>query len=227
VSAQLDHLVIAAATLAEGVAWCEATLGVVPGPGGEHALFGTHNRLLKLSAAGAPNAYLEIIAINPQAEPTRAKPLQRWFDLDQPALRASLAQSGPQLIHWVVSVPKLNEALVTWQQLGMDRGPALTASRPTPAGLLRWQIAVRDDGQRLLNGCLPTLIEWGEVHPAQSMPESALVLRRLTLKHPEAPQLDAALAGIGFMGASIAAGPAALIAELQTPSGPVVLRSIA
>jgi hypothetical protein len=30
--AQLDHLVIAAASLAEGVAWCEATLGVVPGP---------------------------------------------------------------------------------------------------------------------------------------------------------------------------------------------------
>ena len=40
-SAQIDHLVVAARTLVEGVAWCEATLGVVPGPGGEHALFGT------------------------------------------------------------------------------------------------------------------------------------------------------------------------------------------
>ncbi len=218
---------IAAATLAEGVAWCEATLGVVPGPGGEHALFGTHNRLLKLSAAGSPNAYLEIIAINPQAEPTRAAPLQRWFDLDQPALRASLAKNGPQLIHWVVSVPKLDGALLTWQKLGMDRGPALTASRPTPTGLLRWQIAVRDDGQRLLDGCLPTLIEWGDVHPAQSMPASDLVLQRLSLQHPEAPQLDAALAAIGFTGASIATGPAALTAELQTPSGPLALRSIA
>ena len=226
-SAQVDHLVIAAATLAEGMAWCEATLGVVPGPGGEHALFGTHNRLLKLSAAGSPNAYLEIIAINPQAEPTRAAPLQRWFDLDQPALRASLAQNGPQLIHWVVSVPKLDGALVTWQKLGMDRGPALTASRPTPAGLLRWQIAVRDDGQRLLDGCLPTLIEWGDVHPAQSLPDSGLILQRLSLQHTKAPQLDAALAAIGFTSASIAAGPTALIAELQTPSGPVVLRSIA
>ena len=109
----------------------------------------------------------------------------------------------------------------------MDRGPALTASRPTPAGLLQWQIAVRDDGQRLLDGCLPTLIEWGDVHPAQSMPESGLVLQRLSLQHPDAPQLDAALAGIGFTGASVAAGPAALIAELQTPRGPVALRSLA
>ena len=226
-SATLDHLVIAAATLAEGVAWCETTLGVVPGPGGEHALFGTHNRLLKLSAAGSPNAYLEIIAINPQAEPTRAAPLQRWFDLDRPALRTSLAKNGPQLIHWVVSVPKLDGALLTWQKLGMDRGKTLTASRPTPTGLLRWQIAVRDDGQRLLDGCLPTLIEWGDAHPAQSMPASDLVLQRLSLQHPEAPQLDAALAAIGFTGASIATGPAALIAELQTPSGPLALRSIA
>ena len=31
----LDHLVVMAASLDEGVAWCEATLGVTPGPGGQ------------------------------------------------------------------------------------------------------------------------------------------------------------------------------------------------
>lgn len=226
-SAKLDHLVIGAATLAEGVAWCEATLGVEPGPGGEHALFGTHNRLLKLNCAGSPNAYLEIIAINPAAEPTRAPPLQRWFDLDQPALHASLAQKGPQLIHWVASVPALTTALSSWRRLGLDRGPALTASRPTPAGLLQWQIAVRDDGQRLLDGCLPTLIEWGDVHPAQTLPDSGLSLERLTLRHPDAHTLNAALTAIGLTSATVAAGPATLIAELQTPRGPVTLRSLA
>jgi hypothetical protein len=45
----VDHLVIAAASLEEGVAWCEATLGVTPGPGGEHPLMGTHNRLLRIA----------------------------------------------------------------------------------------------------------------------------------------------------------------------------------
>lgn len=28
----LDHLVVAAASLAQGVQWCETTLGVTPGP---------------------------------------------------------------------------------------------------------------------------------------------------------------------------------------------------
>ena len=57
----LDHLVVAAATLAEGVAWCERTLGVTPGPGGRHPLFGTHNRLLKIESEAFALAYLDII----------------------------------------------------------------------------------------------------------------------------------------------------------------------
>lgn len=222
-SAALDHLIVAATTLAEGLAWCETTLGVTPAPGGEHALFGTHNRLLKLNAAGSPNAYLEIIAINPTATPTRAAPLKRWFDLDDPALQASLAQNGPQLVHWVASVPDLSTALAAWRALGIDRGPALTASRPTAAGLLQWQIAVRDDGQRLLDGCLPTLIQWGTVHPARSLPASGLRLDALRLRHPQAALLQAALQAIGLNGVAATPGEAALSAELDTPRGRVAL----
>ncbi len=66
-AAELDHLVITAATLEQGVAWCEATLGATPGPGGQHALFGTHNRLMKVEGEGHAGVYLEIIAIDPQA----------------------------------------------------------------------------------------------------------------------------------------------------------------
>jgi hypothetical protein len=71
--AHIDHLVVAAPSLAEGVAWCETTLGLVPGPGGAHALFGTHNRLLRLHSARHPRAYLEIIATDPAASPTDRK----------------------------------------------------------------------------------------------------------------------------------------------------------
>ena len=223
---QLDHVVIAATTLAEGVAWCEATLGVTPGPGGEHALFGTHNRLLKLNSDSAPNAYLEIIAIHPQAQPTRAPPLQRWFDLDSPALRGSLAQKGPQVIHWVASVPQIDTALAAWTKLDINGGVALTASRPTPAGLLEWQIAVRDDGMRLFDGCLPTLIQWGDAHPARSMADNGLRLMDLQLQHPQAEALEKALKAVGMNAVKVTAGPACLQLHLETPRGKLLLTSL-
>ena len=124
--ATLDHLVVLATSLASGVAWAEATLGVTPGPGGEHPLMGTHNRLLRLSnGKGQPGAaYLEIIAINPAATPTLQPPEHRWFDMDDPALRERVAQMGPQLVHWVARVPDLTAALQAWQQLGIARGEA-------------------------------------------------------------------------------------------------------
>ena len=182
--AGIDHLVVAAPSLAEGVAWCEATLGLTPGPGGAHALFGTHNRLLRLHSTVHPKAYLEIIAIDPAATPTRPPPLRRWFDLDDPALRERLRHEGPQLIHWVASVPDIDAAGAAWRALGIKRGAVIEASRPTPQGLLRWRITVRDDGQRLFGGALPTLIQWGDTHPADGMTGADLGLQGLTLQHP-------------------------------------------
>ena len=218
--AQIDHLVVAARTLDDGVAWCEATLGVTPGPGGEHPLYGTHNRLLRLACASAPRAYLEIIAINPRATPTRPIGHALWFDLDDPALQHRLAQHGPQLVHWVASVPDIEAAHARLLALGIQRGPVIGASRPTPQGLLQWRITVREDGQRLFDGALPTLIQWGDTHPAASMPHSGLTLQALTLSHPEAVRLQQALAAIGLDGVAVAPGPAALSAQLNTPLGP-------
>lgn len=222
---RLDHLVIAARTLNEGVAWCETTLGVVPGPGGEHALFGTHNRLLKIACAQTPQAYLEIIAVDPTLKPTRTAPLKRWFDLDDPALQHTLAIEGPQLIHWVASVPRLESVHAACSAQGIDLGRILIASRPTPAGLLQWHITVPDDGQRLWDGCLPTLIQWGDTHPTSAMPDSGVRLKRLSLRHPDAAPLSAALSAIGLDGLDLSPGDASIHAELDTPAGPVLLRS--
>ena len=98
-TATFDHLVVACATLDQGVRWCEATLGVTPGPGGRHAAFGTHNRLVRLDNEDAwPYAFLELIAIDPEAPPPGRL---RWFDLDNPSLQARLRDDGPQLVHFV------------------------------------------------------------------------------------------------------------------------------
>ena len=63
----VDHLVVAAASLEQGVAWCQATLGFTPATGGKHPLMGTHNRVFSIATAEYPLAYFEIIAIDPEA----------------------------------------------------------------------------------------------------------------------------------------------------------------
>lgn len=226
---RLDHLVVLADTLSQGVAWCEATLGVTPGPGGEHPLFGTHNRLMNIAAPGFPLAYLEIIAINREAaraDGASAGAPKRWFDMDDEVLRSAVRTYGPRLIHWVARVPDVASACTALAVRGIDRGDVMTASRPTPTGLLEWKIAVRPDGRRLMDGCLPTLIEWGDVHPAAAMPTSGLALQRICVYHPQADVLRGALAATGLVDVPvIAAERPALQAVLQTPRGAVTLSS--
>lgn len=223
----VDHIVVLAADLASGVAWCERTLGVMPTAGGEHPLMGTHNRIVNISSPTHPRAYLEVIAINPGAVSARPAGASRWFDMDDPALQAQVAAHGPQCIHWVASVPDVAERRAALAALDIDRGPVLTASRPTPSGLLRWQITVRDDGLRLMDGCLPTLIQWGAVHPCDSLPASGVQLQSLALEHPQAATLQAACQAIGVADCvEVAAGGAPrLTAQLSTPRGPLTLSS--
>jgi hypothetical protein len=225
VQARIDHLVIAAHNLDEGVRWCEATFGIVPGPGGAHPLMGTHNRLVKIASLEFPRAYLEIIAIDPKARPTRSGGTCRWFDLDDAALQAGLARGGPRLVHFVAEVPDARAAVQALAQQRIDRGRVLEASRDTPAGRLAWQITVRDDGQRLMYGTLPTLIEWGPVHPTDSMADSGVVLRSLTVAHPRAGDLSAAMEAIGLSNVPARTGTPNLRAAFDTPRGTVTLDS--
>lgn len=221
--ARVDHLVVAAASLDEGVAWCEATLGVTPGPGGEHPLMGTHNRLLRIATVDYPRAYLEIIA--PQAGRAPQDGRRRWFDLDDPSVRASLATDGPRLLHFVASVPDLAAALAQLAALDVDRGEAVAATRMTARGLLSWQISLRPDGQRLMQGVLPTLIQWGEVHPASALPESGVTLQGLTVSHPQAQALRSVFAALDLQGVAVNEGAPNVCAILHSPKGRVKLAS--
>lgn len=218
---QVDHLVVAAQTLAQGVQWCEATLGVTPRAGGEHPLMGTHNRLLQLSAPGYPRVYLEIIAIDPQAPPPGRS---RWFDLDDPALQHAV-QEQPRLVHFVARSADAAAGLKALRRLGIERGSLVHAERPTPEGLLRWQISVRKDGQRLFYGALPTLIQWEGAHPADAMSGSGLALQSLHACHPRIVDLQAAHATIGLQGVTLEQGSPNLVATLATPAGTVILES--
>lgn len=219
--AQVDHLVVAARSLGEGIAWCRQTFGFEPGAGGEHPLMGTHNRVFRIASAAFPQAYFEIIAIDPKAA---APKHPRWFDLDDEQLRAAIT-GEPRMVHFVASTNDAASAVAALTEFGIDRGPMVAAQRDTPNGLLRWKISVRTDGARLFNGALPTLIEWDSRHPAESLPDCGVALASLSVAHPQSAMLRQCFDAIGLQHVAVLEGAANLVAELETPRGRVRLES--
>ena len=217
-SLALDHLVVAARSLDEGVAWCEAMFGLRPEAGGQHIFMGTHNRVFSIASEEFPRAYLEIIAIDPGLPaPGRA----RWFGLDDPALQRALAH-GPQLVQWVVRCTDIVASRAALLAGGIDCGELQRAERATPRGVLRWQISVRADGQRPLGGAAPALIEWGAAHPTDALGETGVELLTVRLNGwPEA--MAALLPGSTVRDESAGAPP--LTAVLSGPRGVVTLQS--
>ncbi len=214
----VDHLVVAAATLDQGVAWCEATLGITPGPGGKHVLMGTHNRLFKIAGPAFPDAYFEIIAIDPEAPPPGRV---RWFGLDDAALRSRIAVQ-PRLVHVVARCADPQARRQALADAGADPGSVISAGRDTPRGRLQWQITVRDDGRLQHGGALPTLIQWQGSHPTAAMPASGVALKALALRGlPDAVASALRLRGVEHRQLP---GPA-LCATLATPHGVVTLES--
>ena len=215
-SVVIDHLVVAAASLDQGVAWCEATLGVTPGPGGKHALMGTHNRLFNISTEAFPHCFFEILAVDPHAPaPGRA----RWFGLDQLDL-----SRGPRLLHTVARSTMLDMHRWGLIAAGLTPGEPLHAGRDTPSGRLSWQMLVREDGALLCGGALPTLIQWDGRHPAEGMPASGVTLRGLELGGlPERARDVLRLRGVQVRTTPEPAPGPALRALLATPLGDVTL----
>jgi Glyoxalase-like domain len=183
ISVALDHLVVAAQTLSAGCAFVEAQLGVQPQPGGKHATMGTHNALVGLGLG----QYLEIIAIDPDGEKS-ARP--RWYDLDEPRMRAALAE-GPRLIHWVAQIDDI-DALKKRSRI--DLGPV----QPITRGDLHWRITIPDDGHLPGAGLVPTLIQWPEgTHPSSRLADRGIRLVALAGEHPGPATIRAALASLG------------------------------
>ena len=173
----LDHLVVACRSLDAGRAWCEATFGVLPQPGGRHALMGTHNLLLALASERFPKAYLELIAIDPEA-PAPARP--RWFDLDDPALQAAIAAT-PRLVHWVARSDDVEATVAALRAAGADPGRIVAAERMTSRGLLRWRITLPHDGRPPSAGAMPLWIQWAGEHPSDALPASGVAIESLVV----------------------------------------------
>jgi hypothetical protein len=165
----LDHIVIAAATLQQGVDYVHSSLGVKIPKGGVHQTMGTHNHLMQLGN----DAYLEVIAIDPEAT-TPTQP--RWFGLDTTLMRAAIRHK-PRLITWVMNTADIHQLV---DRTDFDLGAPTALSRDN----LKWEIALPDDGRLLADGMLPYCIQWqSKPHPSQAMTNSGCLLQSLTIHH--------------------------------------------
>lgn len=198
----LDHIVLCAARLEDGIAAVEAALGVALQAGGKHSYMGTHNALLGLG----PSAYLEVIAVDPAA-PAPSHP--RWFGLDR-------FSGPPRLTNWVVRVDDLDAALAAAPE---GTGHPVSLAR----GDFRWRMGVPADGRLPFDDAFPALIQWQEgLHPCDRLPDAGCRLTRLDIGHPDAAGLRRALP-LDDPHVAIAAGPRVLRATIATPHGPRVL----
>ncbi len=180
---KIDHIVIAAHSLEQGIEYIHAELGVDIPRGGVHATMGTHNHLMQLGN----EVYLELIAINPKGETPRHP---RWFALDERLMRESLERK-PRLITWVMNTPDIENIQ---QAAGFDIGKPTELRRDN----LHWQFALPDDGRLLGNGMLPYVIQWHtRPHPAINMVDLGCRLQSLRIHHNRTQWLQHKLESIG------------------------------
>lgn len=164
---QLDHLVVIAESLATGVEYVESMLGVGMQAGGEHPLMGTHNRLLKIS----PDVFLEVIAINPAAQPPQRS---RWFGMDD------LSGPLPRLATWAVNTTNLTASFAAAPLRDCE-------AVPVSRGELQWEIGLPRNGKMLMGGACPTLLQWPVgVHPTRTLDDVGCQLLQLDVQHPDA-----------------------------------------
>jgi len=183
---KLDHIVVAAHSLEQGVEYLQDALGIDVPKGGFHQTMGTHNHLMQLGN----EAYFELIAINPDAD-VPAHP--RWFGLDDAMMRARLKKQ-PALITWVMNTPNIQQIK---QQAGFDIGLPTRLQRDQ----LSWEIALTDDGRLLGGGLLPYVIQWhSQPHPSGGMADLGCRLQSLEIYHNRVDWLRDKLASIGADG---------------------------
>jgi hypothetical protein len=174
----IDHLVVSAPTLEEGMQWAENTLGVTPQPGGVHEGYGTHNVLVGLG----PYCYLEIIAKDP-----KQKEIPHYWI---PAHR----EKSTKLIGWASTHSSLDFLTRTYDNyLGahasMQRGK-LDGTR------IEWEMSY--PRFEIYDGLVPFFINWKEsIHPGATLHTSGQI-SSFSLKHPDYTGLQQALTSLGF-----------------------------
>jgi hypothetical protein len=207
-SSHVDHILLGAPSLAEGIAVFERATGVTAKHGGRHASGGTENALVNIG----PHTYLEIIAPHADAQPSDALAMQLK------------ALKTPQLIGFAVRVDDAAKAHADITRQGFKLSPPKSGGRVTPAGdRLDW-ITFAVEEPKL--DTAPFFIEWSAAtkHPSQSSP-GGCTMERFTIADPHASDLEKLLDAVQVHVPVTNAQKPAMQLTLQCPKGQVAFTS--
>ncbi|MDA0365240.1 MAG: VOC family protein [Chloroflexi bacterium] len=201
----VDHLVFRVPDLEAGMDVIEQRLGVRPAGGGVHPGRGTRNALLGLGEG----CYLEVIAPDPAQPETPTS----W--------RFGPPVSAPELSTWAARSDLIETQLELARTRGLDLGAVAPMSRERPDGsVLRWQLTT---GERPGDGLVPFLIDWGRSdHPSASAPAGCRLIA-LRARHPDPERITRLLSALDLALPVEHGDRSALIAEIETPLGRVML----
>ena len=205
---KLDHLVVVAPTLAEGVAHVRSCIDVEVPFGQRHAYMGSHNHLLQLG----DSVYLEIVAVDPEGErPARA----RWFGLDDRRAVQADWDRGRRLRGWVATSDDIDLALAGRERV-FGRKVSLPPAEPS------FEFAIADDGALPLDGAAPCLIDRrGQPRSMAAIADVGARLRSFTLVHPQAAAIGALYRELAVdrPPAVLAGSDLRYRAQIETPAG--------
>jgi hypothetical protein len=201
----LDHLLLGARDLNDGIGWIAKKTGIKPVIGGIHPGGGTRNALISLGG----QQYLEVIAPDPGQSSFN-------FDIDLRKL------DEPHLITWAADTSDIDALAENLRGSGMEVIGPRAGSRTRPDNkVLSWKtLGIRNDLGYHQVEPVPFFIQWtsSSLHPSQDSPKGC-ELQSITFEHPNPGQLDAAFHKLGIEARVTKGNSARLVAEIKTPIG--------
>ena len=205
----VDHLLLGASDLDQGIAYVEQQTGVRARVGGSHPGVGTRNALLSLGG----RQYLEIIAPDPSQS-------SFGFQIDLRRLAA------PKLVTWAAATTDLDGVVARARAADFGVFGPRDGSRVRPDGVtLRWRTAGISGGAAGSDvDAVPFFIQWAadSVHPSEDAPQGCR-LAAFEIQHPDPSKVKDTLRRLGIDADPSTAPQAALKATIDTPRGRVVL----
>ena len=199
----LDHILLGANDLQQGIEFVEKHTGVRAAFGGVHPGRGTQNALLSLGE----RRYLEIIAPDPAQSEVKGRLGPRLLSLTE-----------PKLVSWAAHPGTLTTFAASLRTRGFAcAGPTPGSRQRSDGKLLQWQTLALDDD---MDGLLPFFIEWSAdtIHPSVDSPKGCSLLE-FAAEAPESEKLQGELKKLTLDLPVLKGEKSRLVAKIGGPKG--------